>query len=153
MDYLKQIDTVLFYFQKKAEFGGSLKSNEIWNALQVIPSIGINDQTIFENILDRLEEDGFIKEESSNKEYTLYHITFKGLLFHGYENEKALADQQSKEMALQRVRTSEIEEMTYKNGTRMYYLTWILAIGTSIAAIYYLMEIGKYLVSICRCSQ
>lgn len=150
MDYLKQIDTVFFYFKEKSQVGGYFDYQDVWEHVQNIKA-GITDQAKLNTILARLKEDGFISggDRLNSMSTPTYSISFKGLLFDGYENERTLAIQKNTLLEQQVTRTSEISELNAKLAVRSYRLTLILAIGTSIAAIYYLMEIAKYLGWIC----
>lgn len=97
-------------------------------------------------LLRKLEKDGYvytIQSEGfpSRKIVTKYCITFDGELF----NELGGYRQQIINDGTENARLERIEHEASVNRKTVTALTWIIAIGTAIAAIYYAVEIMKYL--------
>lgn len=91
------------------------------------------------NILNKLKQDKFsdyIEKENGRK---LWYITFEGIMFlrrGGYSGQQIRRDAEN-------IRVETLERNQRVNANRMIYLTIILAVGTSIAAWYYGIEICK----------
>jgi len=87
-------------------------------------------------IVDKLERDGYLKNENG-----LYSITFEGKIFDqqkGYEqkmiNQKA-----------QNILVANLEKRQKRYELNQTLLLTLVAVGTLVAAFYYLIEIGKHL--------
>jgi len=77
------------------------------------------------------------EEEKENKFPEKIKITYKGMIFEGYERMQQRLDADANKS-----NQYKIDQMA--NQRKMNRLTWILAVGTSIAALYYLIEITKW---------
>lgn len=140
----KQIDAIFFYIKKKIALGASINSEYIWNLfVDKTPELEIN-KLMFSEIISKLIEDGYITElrkANEGQDVTTYHVTFKGQIFEGYESQQKLLNEQKARLADLENRSREFQDETTNNAKRLNVLTVILALGTSIAAIYYLLEI------------
>ena len=137
MEPRKQIDFVLFFLQKRSENGTEYSKEYILNHITLTPEMNIKKQ-MFEEILETLIDDGYIKKVTLDDCQPTYHLTFNDRLFKGYED----AEQKIREEKEWR---KEIEVKTFKNSKQLIYLNWVIAIGTGVAAFYYSIEIFKYL--------
>ena len=88
------------------------------------------------NILDKLYQDGKIKMEMTQEREYYYRVTFEGSLFieqGGYTQQQTERDYNAKLAA---------------NLRRLQYHTWwltvVIAVGTTVAAVYYAIEVYKY---------
>jgi hypothetical protein len=128
MTPFEKIDFVFFYIKDKIQVGGHWGYNNIWNYVERTPEIGIN-KIMFDEIIKKLKEDGYITEKNIPEAQPVYNMTFKGLLFNGY-------NQEYKE-------TQKLQQNVASLSSRTFWLTVVIALGTLIAAIYYLIEIWK----------
>lgn len=133
MTPLEKIDFVFNFIKNKIEIGGDWGYYNIWNHVEQTKELQINE-TLFKEIINKLKEDGLITETSGRYSQHTYHITFKGLTFQGYKY------QAEESQRLQRAVTSL--------SVRTFWLTVVIAGGTFVAAIYYLLEILNHLFSI-----
>lgn len=97
-------------------------------------------------ILRKLEKDGYVytverKSDIFKTVVTKYCITFEGELFSQIGGYK----QQIINDGSENTRLEKIESAATANRKTVTALTWIIAIGTAIAAIYYAVEVMKYL--------
>lgn len=156
-DLLYQIDRVLELFSKHSVGmpGGDPPRVIVYNLDKYLAKKLVvhvwkdlhHDASFYSNynaIIQKLVDDGMLSEkdafdlppESRPEEY---NITFKGRLWFeagGYQGERNRLNAENT-----RVNTVEKRQRAYESN--MVLLTWILAIGTSIAALYYLLEIQK----------
>lgn len=129
----EQIDFVFFYLKEKIQYGGSYGYQNILNRVIATPEANIK-VTLLNEILLRLEQDGFITKSIIPNAQPVYQITFKGLLFDGYtKSHQALNEKERFE--------NYVQSQNIKNGKYLNRLTLILAIVTGIAAVYYILEI------------
>lgn len=140
MTPLQQIDFVFFYIREKISIGVHWGYFNIWTHVQKTPETKIN-QTLFDEIILKLKEDGLLTEINNLGSQPTYHVTFKGLTFNGY-----VSEQQTLQMERERLRI--LDEKTLKLTSWTTRLTWIIAIGTFVAAIYYLLEILNHWICI-----
>jgi len=94
----------------------------------------------WEQLLTKLiEEDKMIEESAVSIGGDKYVPTLKGKIFHGYQKEK------------EKILSQQTFQETMTKG--IYYLTWAIAVGTTVAALYYLSELcWKYhWFSFCGC--
>jgi|GEM_PF-3182673 len=91
------------------------------------------DEDEFWSILDKLEDDGFIKKEANEHNTNKIRITFIGLFFvrNGGYAKKQIED----------ARIAKIEQDQHQMNNRMVYLTAILAAGTLFSSVYYFFQI------------
>ncbi len=133
MTPLEQIDFVFFFIRDKIQVGGNWGYNNIWNHVEKTTESNIN-KTLFNEIINKLKEDELITEVDQKDAQPTYHLTFKGLIFEGYKQQWSDLQKENNEIKSLR-KTSNI------NSLKMTRLTRWVMIGTSIAAIYYLLEI------------
>lgn len=130
---LDQIDLVFFHIRDKIQTGGNWGYNNIWNFVEQTSEAKIN-KTLFNEIIKKLKEDELISEIIQEGYQSTYHITFKGLIFEGYK-------QQWTDSQLEKDELKSLRHASHINSLKMTRLTRWVMIGTSIAAIYYLLEI------------
>jgi hypothetical protein len=134
----EQIDYVFFFIKKHLENSATISTEYIWNLkVSKDPETGIN-RLMFDDILKQLELDKLIEKEPMEEgvAQSMYHITFNGRLFDGYV-------EKHKETENQKARIRSLENANRSNANRMTLLTVFIAIGTIVAAIYYILEIIK----------
>lgn len=124
---LKQIDFVFNFIKEKSPYFDLLTTDKVvQHTLDNKDSIGIN-RTRFNQIISKLKEDDFIEEKGpDDKKY--YNITFKGVIFIGYEQTE-----------YERIK-SYLQAKA--NQKAILYLTLIIAVGTSVAAGYYFYQLN-----------
>lgn len=138
----KQIDFVFSYIKDKEEHSATFSKEYIWNLyVKQSPEMQIN-RMIYDEIMQKLEDDGYISKKSIyGSEQPSYNVTFKGRIFNGYENDYlSLNEQKARLLALEK-KNQEFQILSSRNASKLNCLTLILAVGTSIAAIYYIFEI------------
>ena len=140
MTSLEQIDFVFFHIKSKIQYGGSYGYQNIWFYVEATPETKINP-TLLKEILKRLIEDGLVTETIYPETQPVYHVTFKGVIFDGYN--KSYLELREKEQF-----DDYTQKQNTRNGEYLNRLTLILAIVTSIAAIYYILEIFNNFFSI-----
>lgn len=130
MTDLEKIDFVLTFIKIKMEVSAYWGYGIIWTHVEKTTELKIN-KTLFDEIINKLKEDCYIVD---NETKDACRVTFKGLTFNGYVSEQLSHQEENA-----RLRT--LEEKTLKLTIWTTRLTWIIAIGTFVAAIYYLLEI------------
>lgn len=136
IEHLKKIDFVLNFFKSKQDLDASFSYTIIENHVKRTSELKIT-VTMLREILKKLVNDGYITERKQEEGYqSIYHVSFEGLVFEGYvhENEANHKEQE-------RLHTLENRQLALSR--RMNALTAIVAVGTIVAAVYYLMEILK----------
>jgi hypothetical protein len=150
MDNIKILDEVLKYliiteFRTFAEMRND--ANEKSDFLKDI------DNFIFKSALLKLVKDGYVIEYSENKIDEIfntprtnyyYDISFEGIIFinaGGYENEYQKNQMQKIEYFELKKKQSLLEEKQLKTQFQLVLLTLIVALGTLIAGLYYILEI------------
>jgi len=136
MTPLEQIDFVFFYLKDKIQAGGSWGYYNISNYIDKCPETKINKVMLTE-IVQKLKDDGYITEKQMPEAQPVYHVTFKGLIFEGYTKEYETSMKET-------VWLKNIQIQTLTTSRKLNILTWIIAIGTGIAAIYYILEIFSH---------
>lgn len=119
MTPLEKIDFVFFHIKDKIQVGGYWGYHNIWNYVKATSKADINE-TMFNEIIQKLKDDGYITEKQIPDAQPVYNLTFTGSLFDGYNKNQVKIQKLSRE-------------------TR--FLTVVVSIGTGVAAIYYLFEI------------
>jgi len=139
---LEQIDFVFFFIRSREQLSASWSNEYIWNLyISKTPEAGIN-RTLFEEIIKQLVEDDYIREAPINDSpQKTYHVTFKGRLFKGYVAYQNSLEENNKRISDLEKENRKFQEMTLKNSRYLNRLTFILAFGTGIAALFYLFEI------------
>jgi predicted transcriptional regulator len=135
MNPYKQIDFVFFFLKERSELSADFGKENIRNHIKLTPEIKINTQ-IFEEILQRLLDDGYIKETIRPETQPTYHLTFNGRIFEGYFNKNNSLNEDREWL-------KNLQIQTLENSKKLNKLTWIIAGGTFFAAIYYIIEIVK----------
>ena len=120
------------------------------------------------NYLPILIKDGYVKENEElseiegfpNSEIKYYSLTINGLEFTGYVNKyyaELSTEQQNKEILENQLSLNKSIMLTNASvrstNTWMLYLTLVIAFGTFVSAIYYLIEILKFYNLFCACSE
>lgn len=70
----------------------------------------------------------------------IYSLTFKGKIFceqGGYTQQKVSAD-------AEKIRMETLERFQKQNTSRVTFLTFLIAVGTAVAAVYYGIEVYKH---------
>ena len=112
------------------------------------------------NYLPILIKDGYIKETEElsktdgfqNTNIKYYSLTADGLDFEGYVNSNYSKLSLEQENKLLRLSQIELNRSTLSTNRRMICLTRWIALGTIIAALYYLIEILKFYKILCVCN-
>ena len=130
MTDLEKIDFVLFYIKTKMADSAYWGYGPIWAHIQKTTELKIN-KALFDEIINKLKEDGYIVDNNTND---ACRVTFRGLTFNGYVSEQSFLQMEKK-------RLKTLEEKTLNLSRWTTRLTIIIALGTGIAAIYYLLEI------------
>lgn len=146
MTPLEQIDFVFSYIKNKEDLSASFSTEYIWNLyVSKSPETQIT-RFIFNEIIRQLIDDEYIRElpiiESSQK---TYHVTFKGRIFEGYVANNIASKQSIKRISDLEEENRKFQKRALKNSHQLNCLTIILAIGTMIAALYYIIEILNHL--------
>ncbi|WP_269227663.1 hypothetical protein [Flavobacterium eburneipallidum] len=120
------------------------------------------------NYLPILVKDGYVKETTElskiegfpDSKIKYYSLTVKGLEFTGYVDNhynELSTEQQNKEILENQSSLNKSIMLTNASvrstNTRMFYLTFVIAFGTVVSAIYYLIEILKFYNLLCACSE
>ncbi|MEO6175901.1 MAG: hypothetical protein ABIP27_12190 [Flavobacterium circumlabens] len=154
---LEILDKILSILSKTES--NKLTEHEIgvYLRLDLISSLYINDFIIEKN-LERLLEDNYIKEvtEDSHIEgfgthpITRYLLTTHGYTFvkeSGYISTYYFKLSIEKENRLLRKSQIELNRSTLSTNRNMSWLTFVIAVGTFIAGIYYLIQIYTFFYS------
>jgi hypothetical protein len=130
MTPLEKIDKILNFLKERSDLSASFSKEYIWNLyISKTPELKINRQ-LYDEILKQLIEDGYIRENKTEDSQPNYHLALKGLIFDSYQNQ---------ELEIQKLK-STTQKLTYRN----YVLTALIALGTLIAAWYYLTQLWDY---------
>lgn len=140
MNPFKQIDFVFFILKERSELSADFSKEYIWDHIKQTPEIEINRQK-YEEILQRLLNDGYIKETIKPETQPTYHLTFGGRLFPGYEKEEETLNQNQHKLEALEKANSDFQNSSTMSAKKLNLLPLILAIGTLIAALYYVFEI------------
>lgn len=127
MTPIEKIDTILIFLKERADLNASFSKEYIWNLyVKKMPELHITRQ-IFDEILNKLVEDGYVKKELRENSQPTFHLTMSGYLFDGYLSSK-------NEM-------QKLQQTAIFLSKRTFCMTVVIAVGTGIAAIYYIIEI------------
>ncbi|WP_129021313.1 hypothetical protein [Edaphocola flava] len=143
IEHLQKLDFVLDYFKKKKEFSATYNYSLIETYVKRTPEMNITT-LILKEILEKLVSDGYLTKTEKPTGLSYYNISFKGLVFEGYVLVYTLSQKE-----IQRVNMLEQEQraLAYSQNQvaeKTKNLTVWVAIGTIIAAVYYLLEIWKF---------
>jgi len=133
MNPYNQIDFVFSFLKQRSNLSADFGKENIWSHIERTPEMEINRQ-VFEEILQRLLDDGYIKETLRTDSQATYHLTFNGRIFEGYFNRNESLNEE-------REWVKNLQVQTLNNSRMLNLVTWIIAIGTLFAAIYYILEI------------
>lgn len=136
MNPLEKIDFVFLFIKDKINVGGNWGYGHVWSHVEKAEEYEIN-QTLFKEIISKLKEDGLITEVDNYSTAPTYHVTFKGLVFDGYVAERERLD-------TEKLRLRDLDYKNQKLSHALNKLTCFIAIGTVVAAIYYLIQIFEY---------
>ncbi|WP_026452135.1 hypothetical protein [Aequorivita capsosiphonis] len=153
MEHLKILDEILRYLSKTEHTQFAYIRNDINEKSSFLKAI---DNATLHSAILKLVKDGFVNQESekttdplfnSPRTNNYYRISFEGLFFikeGGYENQ----NQETKKKEIEYGKIQSEQKRQARNLVRLNYwlvvLTWVIAIGTFVAALYYLMEILKF---------
>lgn len=135
---LTKIDHVFLKLKEQTNLSASVNYNYIKNLIvDNHPEYNIDALTL-SNIIAQLIKDEYLSvQKATNKdEEDMYYVTFQGQLFEGY-----LAQYRNKMANSNRIK--KLEDLTLENAKKLNTLTTWIAIGTIIAAVYYVIEIIK----------
>lgn len=127
MTSLEKIDKILNFLKERSDLSASFSKEYIWNLyVNKSPELQITRQ-IYDEILTKLVEDGYVREEIQKDSQPFYHLTMSGYLFEGY-----LSSQKE---------TQKLQQTAISLSQRTFWMTVVIAFGTLVAAIYYLLEV------------
>lgn len=150
MKHLNILDDLLRYLSitKHNQFNSFVQDKENKTIL-----LNLIDKSILHSALLKLVKDGYVNTESENsidplfkspKKDHYYKISFEGMVFienGGYENqnrENQRIENWNNEMT---ERQNALEKKQVSSQFQIVVLTWIIALGTLIAGLYYVLEI------------
>ena len=140
-----KIDLVLFFIKGKEELSAKFSIEYIWTfCVSKEPSYHIN-RTMFEEIIKQLVEDGFIADLSIlDSPQKFYYVTFKGRIFNGYVKQQESLEEKNKRILTLENANQKFQIESIRHSRNLNRITWILAIGTTFAALYYILGILCY---------
>jgi hypothetical protein len=102
----------------------------------------------FDEAINKIEKDGYLRiEEIAGTDIPTYAITFDGIYFEaaggykGHHNRKVAENE----------RLDKLDILQKENVAKLNVLTFVIAAGTAVAALYYIKELLVYLHPCCRC--
>lgn len=153
MENIKILDELIKYL-KVTKFRTFVEirndANEKSNFLKDI------DNFIFKSAVLKFVKDGYVIEYSEITTDRIfggqitnysYDISFEGIFFiknGGYENGYQKNQKQQIEYSELKKKQSLLEEKQVSNQFQIVVLTWIIALGTIIAGVYYILEIFAF---------
>lgn len=127
MTALGKVDKILNFLKDRSGLSADFSKEYIWNLyVKKTPELKINRQ-LYDEILQKLVEDGYIRETKVGENQPTYHLTVQGYLFDGYINSQ--------------METQKLQQSAISLSRRTFWMTVAIAFGTLVAAIYYLLEI------------
>lgn len=136
MTPLEKIDFIFLYLKEQTQYGGSWGYQNIENRVLKTPEAEISI-TMLKEILERLKRDNLITESLSSQSQPVFHLTFDGVLFDGYQKQK-LENQKEQE------RTKFLAEKMVNLSARMTRLTFWIMFGTLMMAAYAIFQTVIY---------
>ena len=110
---------------------------------------------IYENevisILNKLTKDGYVEIDIVKQPFEdiAYSITFEGVYFitilGGYQEQDRIRNQEKQRLTEIEKAQKKLELRQFRMAKRSFWTNIAIALGTSAAAVYYLIEIGNYL--------
>jgi hypothetical protein len=157
MLHLETLDSILSIL--KNEKNKKLTAHEI-NVILLQDSIFklYTSQFLVDKSLEKLIDDNYIKEVKENCKVegfedniiTHYETTSHCFNFIGYVNTYYSKLSLEQETKLLRDTSIELNRSTLSANRHMFWLTFIIAIGTAVSAIYYILEIFSVHVCFCK---
>lgn len=153
MEHIKILDELLKYLSITEHTQFVYIRNDINNKSEYLKDI---DNFTLHSALIKLEKDGYVNTESkdsidplfkSPRKDHYYKISFEGLVFiknGGYESEYQKNQKEQIEYSELKKKQSLLEEKQVSNQFQIVVLTWIIALGTLIAGLYYILEILEF---------
>ena len=153
MEYIKILDELLKCLSETEHTEFRYIRNDVNEKSDFLKDI---DNSTLHSALLKLVKDGYVNQESENttdqifntpKTNHYYKISFEGSFFiknGGYENQyhKNQNIENSRNEMIER--QNALEEKQSRNQTQLVVLTWIIALGTFVAAVYYFLETLKF---------
>ena len=136
MTPLEKIDFIFLYLKEQTQYGGSWGYQNVENRVLKTPEAEISI-TLLKEILERLKRDNFITETPVTSGVSVYHLTFEGVLFDGYQKQK-LENQKEQE------RIQSLAEKTVNLSERLTSLTFWIMFGTLTMAAYAIFQTVIY---------
>lgn len=152
MEHIKILDELLKYLTETehTEFGRI--RNETIEKSEFLKDIG--NSTLHSALL-KLVKDGYVNQDSENTTDQIfntprtnhyYKISFEGLVFiknGGYQNQNDEIQRKQNELSDLKSQQSAHSISLVRLNRWLVILTWVIAIGTFVAGIYYMIEILK----------
>ena len=136
-DPIQTLDDILKFFVTSPLVKGGITDGELLKALAAGPQIHMLADDLIP-VLMKLEKDGYINSKIKTpyaQTARSYHIAFEGVIQYKLGGYKALVTEASQ--------LKELQHLSHKREQTTLLLTKILATGTGIAAIYYIIEAIK----------
>lgn len=158
---LEILDAILKYILKNGNnsFGFIKKDDKLKSTF----SQEVENNTLASAFI-KLEKDGYINSylkkvglnlDNTPRTVDYYNISFEGIFFiknGGYEKELQKNQKAEIEFVELKKRQFLLEEKHSSIQCQLLFLTWVIAIGTFVAAIYYLIEVLKFFGVLNSCS-
>lgn len=159
MEHIKILDELLKYLAETEYNQWTGIRNDTIKKSDFLKDIG--NSTLHSALL-KLVKDGYVNQDSKNSTDQIfktprtdyyYKISFEGLVFigcGGYENQirKNQTLENLKNEMTERQNTLESKQVRFQG--QIAFLTWVIALGTLIAGVYYFLEILK-ISELCVC--
>lgn len=153
MEHIKILDELLRYLSGTEHTQFAYIRNDVNDNSSFLKDI---DNSTLHSAILKLVKDGYVNQESEKTTDQIfntprtnhyYKISFEGLFFiknGGYKNQNL--EIQKKEIKYEKIQSEQSRQA--RSLVRLNYwlvvLTWVIAIGTFVAALYYLLEILKF---------
>ena len=142
----QKIDHVFFTLRLLYHSGIGVEKEKLWELVTIKPNTHDINRILFEGIVNKLLEDGYIQKTTKHSNtHTIYNLTLKGTIFLGYVHQVKKENEEKIKIKELENKTEKLQNDAIENANRLNKLTFWLVIGTSIAAIYYIIEIIKSL--------
>lgn len=153
MEYTKILDELLKYLSVTEHTQFAYIRNDANKKSEFLKDI---DNSTLHSALLKLVKDDYVNTEmedsidpifKSPRKDQYYKISFEGLVFinnGGYENLYYENQKQKSQFAELKKKQSLLEQKQVSNQFQIVLLTWIIAFGTIVAAVYYLFEILSF---------
>ena len=152
MEHIKILDELLKYLVETEHNEFAYIRNDVNNKSDFLKNI---DNRTLHSALLKLVKDGYVNQESEKTTDRIfntprtdyyYRISFEGLVFiknggYHYQYQKNQTLENLKNEMTERQNALELKQSRVQG--QIAFLTWIIALGTLIAGVYYLIEILK----------